>query len=128
MVAIDGGGTKTELVLFTSDGSVIEKLCVEGSNPNLVGIETATKNLKTAIDKLVSRHGEIERIYAGISGAASGNNGAALFDFLKKRYHAYKINVESDIMNVIGLAEENERMSFAFLPEMYRNALRLFCP
>ena len=115
MIAIDGGGTKTELVLFSTDGAVVERICTEGSNPNLVGIGAATKTLKEAIDKLVSGHSEVERIFAGISGAASGNNGAALLDFLKKRYPAYKINVESDIMNVIGLAEKNDRCTAAIM-------------
>ena len=115
MIAIDGGGSKTELVLFSTDGRVIERLRTDGTNPNLVGIQSAVKTLKEAIDKFLCNHSEIERIYAGISGSASGGNGAALLELLKKRYPAYKITVESDIMNIIGLAEKNDRCTAAIM-------------
>ena len=115
MIAIDGGGTKTEFVVFSADGCVIERLCADGTNPNLAGMQNAVKTLKEAIDKLLCNHSEIERIYAGISGAASGGNGTALLEFLKKRYPAYKITVESDIMNIIGLAEKNDRCTAAIM-------------
>ncbi len=115
MIAIDGGGSKTELVLFDTDGCVIEKLSTNGSNPNLVGMQSAAKTIREAIDKLLCSHSEIERIYAGISGAASGANGTALFEMLKKRYPAYKITVESDIMNIIGLSEKNDKCTAAIM-------------
>ena len=107
MIAIDGGGTKTEFVLFTSDGRIADRISKEGTNPNFYGIRAVTKTLKEGIDKLLSEQAEVERIYAGIAGTSSGDNKKRILEFLNNQYPAYKISIESDIMNVIGLAENN---------------------
>ena len=46
LIAIDGGGTKTELVLFTPTGEVLARVVSGGSNPNSVGVDGATRVLK----------------------------------------------------------------------------------
>ena len=52
MIGIDGGGTKTDFVLFRGDGTVVRRLILEGSNPNVYGMEEAQKTLKQGIDSL----------------------------------------------------------------------------
>ena len=34
-IGIDGGGTKTEFVLFTEQGHIVNRICLEGSNANV---------------------------------------------------------------------------------------------
>jgi transcriptional regulator with XRE-family HTH domain len=38
MIAVDGGGTKTEFIMFSEDGVILEHLKLGGCNPNSVGI------------------------------------------------------------------------------------------
>lgn len=109
MIAIDGGGTKTEFILFTGDGTVLERLRLEGTNPNVCTAETAILRLRTGIDRLRSLSPCVSRIYAGIAGALSGNNRAVLTEGLTAAYPDLPVTVESDIQNVIGLAENHAR-------------------
>ncbi len=106
LIAIDGGGTKTEFVLYTEDGQVVARQLLSGTNPNVCGIENSCKTLKSGIDALLCEGGHVNFIYAGIAGAYSGKNKAKLQAFLKKQYPLYKIRVESDVMNVVGLSED----------------------
>lgn len=106
MIAIDGGGTKTEFVLFTEEGQVIAKQRLGATNPNVCGIEKACKTLKEGIDILLGEYGQINFIYAGIAGAYSGKNKEHLTNYLKKQYPLYNVRVESDVMNVVGLSQE----------------------
>lgn len=115
MIAIDGGATKTDLVLFTREGVIVKKVSTGGTNPNVIGIDACETLLCSAIDSLMISHSNVKRIYAAIAGTSSGDNGSRLFERLKKRYPAYKINVESDIMNIIGLTRDNSRCSAAIV-------------
>ena len=115
MIAIDGGGTKTEFVLFTEDGTVLEKLILGGTNPNITTPETAAECLAVGIAELLTRNRKVCRIYAGIAGALSGNNGAILQNALQNRYPDISVTVVSDIMNVIGMAENTDRCIAAII-------------
>jgi hypothetical protein len=106
MIAIDGGGTKTEFILYSEDGNVVARQLLSGTNPNVCGIDKACKTLKSGIDALLCEGGRVNIIYAGIAGAYSGKNKANLLAYLKKQYPLYKIKVESDVMNVVGLSED----------------------
>lgn len=53
-IAIDGGGTKTEFLLFTETGDIKKRLVLEGTNPNIVGMKKAFSTLKIGIDMLKS--------------------------------------------------------------------------
>jgi N-acetylglucosamine kinase-like BadF-type ATPase len=109
MIAIDGGGTKTECVLFKSSGEVVMRTFSGGSNPNVKGMSQACEALREAVDKCMERGVPVRYIYAGIAGSSVGNNRRELAEFLKKQYPGCRVCVESDIMNVIGLAEDNSR-------------------
>ena len=100
LIAIDGGGTKTDFLLFTEDGEVLDRLILGGSNPNAYGIDETKCVLSEGIDRLC-RSAEVIGIFAGISGASAGNNRRELEDYLGKRYPYAKSRVEGDIHNVI---------------------------
>ena len=55
MIAIDGGGTKTEFCLFNTSGEVLDRLVLGATNPNIVGLGVALSVLKTGIDALLVR-------------------------------------------------------------------------
>lgn len=115
LVAIDGGGTKTALVLFTENGEILERLTLGGSNPNAHGIEHSRRILSDGIDKLCRSGAEIIGIFAGISGASAGNNKRELTSFLKNRYPYIKSRVEGDIHNVINSVEGAEEKCIAVI-------------
>ena len=71
-IGIDGGGTKTEFVLFTEQGHVVNRIGLEGSNANVCGLEKACEILKKGIDVLMSMDYEVRGIFGGLAGYASG--------------------------------------------------------
>lgn len=108
-IAIDGGGTKTDFVLFSARGEVFERIQLGGCNPNAYGLSHTESILSEGIDKMVSVGKRIVGMFAGISGASVGNNREALNSFLAKRYQYFKCRVEGDIHNVISSVEDADR-------------------
>lgn len=100
-IGIDGGATKTEFVLFSSQGSIIHRLCLEGSNPNVSGIDNSFSTLKSGIDTLLSMRPDVSGVYAGVAGFSSGDNKEIISRFFEKAYPLIKVSLESDICNVI---------------------------
>lgn len=109
LIAIDGGGTKTEFVLFTEFGEILERVQLGGSNPNSVGLESAKNILKSGLDQLLFSHGEVCCVFAGIAGCGIAANQKHLNSFFKKTYPGIRFSLSSDIMNVINTAPSQER-------------------
>lgn len=108
MIGIDGGGSKTEFVLFTEDGSILERLVLGACNPNAVGIEESAALLQRGIDELMEAHRSVCGIYVGSSGFLTGGNGKQIRSILSKAYPQINIQCETDIMNVIASGTDEE--------------------
>ena len=108
-VAIDGGGTKTEFVLYTEQGQVLKRVQLGGTNPNTFGVETSKAILKTGLEQLLAENRNIAVIYAGISGCKLIEPRNALRSFLKQTYPGVRCEVQSDILNVIYSAPVGDR-------------------
>ena len=93
-IAIDGGGTKTEFILFTENGTVLEKRMLGGTNPNITSPEAAAERLMGGIAELLTENRKVCRIYAGIAGALSGENGAVLQKKLQPLYPDIPVTVQ----------------------------------
>jgi N-acetylglucosamine kinase-like BadF-type ATPase len=69
----DGGGTKTLGLLSTREGTIVARRTVGASNPNVVGFETATRNLYELISGCCvdakCELGDLHSIVLGLSGA-----------------------------------------------------------
>lgn len=78
MIAIDGGGTKTDLVLFRQDGTVLSRVYTEGCNPNDFGWKHTENVLKKGLDHLLGscggRDNTFQSVFAGVSGGSVGKN------------------------------------------------------
>lgn len=109
LVAIDGGGTKTEFVLYTEFGEVLERLVLGSSNPNTVGIANAQTVLQTGLDQLFAANANIAVIHAGIAGCWVRENRTKIRSFLKSTYPGTRCVVASDIFNVIYGAPVEDR-------------------
>lgn len=103
-VGIDGGGTKTEFVLFTREGTVGEVLVKEGSNPNDRGIEESLRILTDGLDQLL--RGQIpQAVFCGIGGVSLPEYQKAIITRLKERFHTY-VGADSDAANVLSMGRD----------------------
>lgn len=77
LIGIDGGGTKTDALLCSTDGTVQNRVKASSSNANDIGFSTAVETLQGALDSLLQHHGgrstEIRGFFAGLSGGSIGN-------------------------------------------------------
>lgn len=83
MIAVDGGGTKTEAVLFTAQGKILRRLLAAGSNPNTIGKENAIKTIKSLIENISEGYGSIDGIFIGCAGCGTGDNAKIITEALK---------------------------------------------
>ena len=103
-IAIDGGGTKTEAALFTSDGEILRSAHRGGCNPNVVGLDDSCAVIADILNELIAASPEPPSgLFAGIAGSLSGNRGAELEERLRPSFP--QLVIESDIMNVIYAAD-----------------------
>lgn len=72
-IGIDGGGTKTDMVMFTSQGKVIARVFSGGSNSQIVGQKRAvaaiTDGLGLLLQKAETGLSDVSYIFAGLAGA-----------------------------------------------------------
>lgn len=101
LVGVDGGGTKTEFVLFHENGQIRGRLVLEGSNPNLHGLEHTLAVLKKGLEQLLEPGMRPAGIFVGCAGFLSGGYGAQVQSALQELYPKSRVACNSDIMNII---------------------------
>lgn len=100
-LGIDGGGTKTALVLTDSKQNVIRTLRAENCNPFDIGMEEAQRVLRNAIDEICGSIPKSSIVaFAGIAGGASGNNKQIFRDFFRS-FHFRLYDNDSDNCNLL---------------------------
>ena len=72
LVGVDGGGSKTEFLLFQSDGVVLNRILTEGSNPNDRKHLNVADVLEDGLKQLM-RESRPKQIFAGVAGTSVGN-------------------------------------------------------
>ena len=106
LIAVDGGGTKTEFVLITLSGRLLKRLVLSGSNPNTCGVKRTCDILCRGIDTLLQEGNPVRGIYVGAAGFYSGDNGARVAEILRKNYSGIPLQCQSDICNVLACSED----------------------
>lgn len=109
MVGVDGGGTKTEFVLFQENGQILNRLTFKGSNPNSIGMEQSLQILQSGIDHLMKPGTWPAGIFVGCAGFFSGHYGERIQKALQELYPRSKIGCSSDIMNIIAGSSNSNR-------------------
>lgn len=100
-LGIDGGGTKTALVLANSRQEVIRTLRAENCNPFDIGMDGAQRILHNAIDEICGSIPKSSIVaFAGIAGGTSGNNKQIFRDFFRS-FHFRLYSNDSDICNLL---------------------------
>lgn len=106
LLAVDGGGTKTEFALISPAGQLLQHLVLGCSNPNNCGMEGSFQVLCQGIDQLLQSNYRILGLYIGCAGMSSGNNGSTMTALLKKQYPGIPLRCESDICNILACARD----------------------
>ena len=105
MIGIDGGGSKTELLLFTEDGEILGRAMRGGCSPTIIGLEACVALLADGIEELLAVHPGVASIFVGGAGFYTDGNGEKIRAQLKRRYPRVEIACHSDILNVIYAAD-----------------------
>lgn len=108
-IGIDGGATKTEFILFTESGHILNRLILDGSNPNAVGKEKSFAIIKLGIDTMLASRADVSGVFAGVAGFSSGDNMSAMREMFEKTYPMMNVSIGSDILNVISSATDLDR-------------------
>ena len=87
LIAVDGGGTKTEFVLTDATGRVLTKSIYAGTNLNSVSYEdalmTLTAGTKDAL-RVAEKNGiEVTGAFFGLAGGVNGKNQDIIYKFFK---------------------------------------------
>jgi N-acetylglucosamine kinase-like BadF-type ATPase len=112
MIGIDGGGTKTEFVLFSENGQVLKRLFLSSSHPDSVGLEQTLNIFYSGIDELLEFSPNACAAFIGMAGVSNKKSTRAsqILNELQKKYKNIKFAVESDILNVIYSVSKNKNM------------------
>lgn len=108
MIGVDGGGTKTEFIMFSEDGVILERILAGPCNPNTIGIEASIEMLIKNINTLLAVNSVVCGIYVGSAGFLLGNNAPQIRNALKKHYPQIKIRCATDMLNVVAGATDAE--------------------
>lgn len=98
LIGIDGGGTKTDLCLARTDGTVVRQCGLPGTNPSDIGVEASFQRLAGALRDA----GAAFALYAGIAGAGNPTVACALTEKIRSAFPAIgRVVVGSDAFNAL---------------------------
>ena len=90
LIGIDGGGTKTDLILLEKDGTLKKRLICGGCSVSELGAQTAAKRLMSYITDLLSDFGgqsaEVDALFAGLSGGGNADSAGHISAVLKNAF------------------------------------------
>lgn len=104
-LGIDGGGTKTEFVLVSSEGYVLKRLVKNGCNPNDIGYSAMLSILVDGIGDILTEFHSVKSVFCGIAGISTGDYAKRLSAELKRRYQQIDIQIKNDSHNLFALDE-----------------------
>ncbi len=104
LLGIDGGGTKTDLVLADEKLNMVKELTLSGCNPIDIGMENAKEILKSGISRVCEGIPFSSIVmFAGIAGGSSGGNKEELARFFAK-FGFLSFENGSDTQNIVSAA------------------------
>ena len=108
-LGVDGGGTKTDFVLSDSEGRIVNRVTLSGSNPNDIGFKEACEILTRGISE-VCLDISTSNVYAffGIAGGTTGDMKDRISAFLSKfGFAAYGNGNDAENAIQTALGDEN---------------------
>lgn len=112
LIAVDGGGTKTEFILTDESGKVLAVKKYSGTNLNSFGFERAFATLENGLMdfyEIAVKNGiSISGVYFGLAGGVNGNNQQIVYDYFKTRYFEnIPFSNAGDDLNAINVGVKN---------------------
>ena len=112
LLAVDGGGTKTEVMLANTTGEVLAVQKYAGTNLNSVGLERAISILECALEEFsnlaMQNDIKIAGIYFGLAGGVNGDNQQNIFDYFKNNYFKeIPFSNAGDDLNAVNVGVKN---------------------
>ena len=99
-IAVDGGGTKTDTVLFDEAGHICRRYVGPGGNASDLGVEEAQRRLMACLRQVTEGHtGQIEALYGGVAGVLP--NGDIYSALVADRFPIRHLRFDDDGCNLI---------------------------
>ncbi len=102
-LGIDGGGTKTEFVITSENGTVLKVCRTSGCNPNDIGINATIELISSKIKELTLEFPSVSHVFCGIAGLLSGNSKELLSSSLEKSFPSLSFSLNTDSANLFGM-------------------------
>ena len=109
LIGIDGGGTKTEAVLFDETGRVLGRRRTGPCNPNLLGFDASAALVKECVDALMAGGGRPDGIYVGTAGIFTKDDSPRFAAAVAAACGVVRVKCENDVMNVVASATDSDR-------------------
>jgi N-acetylglucosamine kinase-like BadF-type ATPase len=111
-LGVDGGGTKTHIVLLDAEKSIAGEAFSGASNPLRVGIEKAAANIFAAVDKACDdfglNQGDIIAIECGLAGVRRADLRQLLRRLVSQRFRIKTVDVSTDAEIALFAATQGE--------------------
>ena len=104
-LGLDGGGTKTELVVTDEVGHVLSRDIREGCNPNDIGYDRMLALLTDAIRGMLVKHPTVRSAFLGIAGITVGDHLARLKGDLGRQLPQLSFQIWNDAANLFAMYE-----------------------
>lgn len=120
IIAVDGGGTKTEFMLALTTGEVLTSFTLAGTNLNNVSIPDAFQTLEQGLEQLSSvalkNKIEIAGIYFGLAGGVNGDNQKVVYNYFKNKYFKnIPFSNDGDELNAINVGIKDAENGIAVI-------------
>ena len=102
-LGIDGGGTKTELAVVSSDGYVLSRAIYGGCNPNDIGFAKTLELLGRGISDMLVKLPSIKHAFLGVAGAGTGDYAKRLEAELRKQHPNITFKIKNDAHNLFAI-------------------------
>ena len=106
IIGVDAGGSKTEIILSDAEGRVQARALRGTGNPNDVGVDACVDIIADAVGELLK--GTMpDALFAGISGAGSGDNAQRIRQGLIDRLgDGCAVEVGTDAQNLLAMGKD----------------------
>ena len=98
-IAADGGGTKTDTVLFSSDGHILKRYIGQGGNASDIGKDEAVRRFEDCLNNLIPENVFVDGLYGGIAGVLP--NGDFYSSALIGKYPIAYMRFDDDGCNIL---------------------------
>ena len=104
-LGIDGGGTKTEFAVVSSDGTVLKRIVKKGCNPNDIGFSKTEELIFDGVKEMCVEFPSLKTAFCGIAGISTGNYKNRLLERFKKYFPQLKVQIKTDAFNLFSMTD-----------------------